>query len=72
MSEVFFIGKVRIAQIFSGSGRGIFTYLEALNMGTCMSWIADSIAWKCVPFWDGSWVERIFVIIYVRSYICFR
>ncbi len=31
------------------------------------TWNVDSSAWIFVPFWNGSWVERIYVIIYVRS-----
>ncbi len=30
---------------------------------------SDRSAWKFIPFWDALWIDRIFVIIYVRSYM---
>ncbi len=43
----------------------------ASNLSLKISTLAALIssAWKFVPFWHGSWLEIIFVIIYVRSHM---
>ncbi len=33
------------------------------------TWSVDSSTFKFVPLLDGSWVERLFVVIYARPYI---
>ncbi len=47
-----------------GKGHDHQPILEGANI-----WGIDSTAWKFVPFWDGLWVERIIIIIYVQSYM---